>query len=564
MFAMIIVLLILLVGIVAVTTSGTKYNTHSVQSILTNIVCPRLKYQCMVATADIDITPTSNAVINPSLLSNVLNEHDEKGTTFLVVSSKAAIDGSTVDRALMDKPWWTIDNTNNFMASSTSSPTPDSPAYIYIFRRVPTALRSLFSIMANRSYTNPATCAQRPLLISVHEDNTWGNRFYNIATEYFEETYMDCAFTIYIKRRNYGAKSVIYFANGEHECKHTANKWECLFLPLSNCSIPTQFLECTQKECGPEHWTYGIYTNATSSGRYVTDAEKASFVNSLVDTKRLQALNPQAFREVEHTLPKYEFTAMHSNALPEAITEASTVRIKKQMSEIAHSAFFNGFATRFNSEFRGRTHSLEHKFRNSFDPPFEPLTKCVAMHIRMDDRTPPPGTDIIDWCNKCAKFADDGDAAGNPRTRTRVDFESRPGGCDYSSWMDMGCLSALPFGLATLDHFLNASIVIDADIENIFVMTDDMNWVHQQLAKYGISKGIQDGASVSAGSDNQATIRKRPVVIRDKYKLYIYPTRPNHREYTLEAAEDFWTSLRIAQQCSGFVGTVYSYSFLIC
>ena len=50
--------------------------------------------------------------------------------------------------------------------------------------------------------------------------------------------------------------------------------------------------------------------------------------------------------------------------------------------------------------------------------------------------------------------------------------------------MNMGCNKPMPFGAATLDHYLNASRLILSGNRNVFVMTDDPQWLQSEMDEY--------------------------------------------------------------------------------
>jgi hypothetical protein len=57
----------------------------------------------------------------------------------------------------------------------------------------------------------------------------------------------------------------------------------------------------------------------------------------------------------------------------------------------------------------------------------------------------------------------------------------------FGQWADMGCGAQLPYGAATLEHFLNASLVLMPHNRNIFMMTDDPKWLKAEVCPFFIS-----------------------------------------------------------------------------
>jgi hypothetical protein len=495
------------------------------------VACSRFNYSLEVVSVD-SVSVANSIHGEEDSIGAMLDRHES--TTYVVFYSSQPINSHRVDAAVTTRPWWSL----AFIG------TDEQGEHLVVVQQVSAQARHMLELMAQRSYKPAEACERTPLLVSIHEDNTWGNRYYNIASEYFDENYIGLIFHIFIKTRTFGPPPVIYFASPREECLDIVNKWNCLFLSATNCTVPMQLENCADKTCMPDHWTHGIYTTASSSGVFVNETASSSFMAAY---KKTTASTERGLKQSVSTPP---FTALHSNALAASILTSTTGFKSRRFDDLQSSIYYNGFATRFNANFRAKLDAIVGQFRRSFNPVFTPSAQCIAVHVRMDDRTPKAGVDITQWCNKCAKF----DPADTQQT-IRKDFDDSKEGCRhlYSDWMDMGCLSPLPFGLATFDHFINASIVLNPDVENIFVLTDDFGWVRRQIALSGGSFTAATLASHSAGSEGGTAVHS-PVVLRNKYKIHVFPVRPNHRQYTVQAAEDFWASLVLAQQCSGFVG----------
>ena len=78
----------------------------------------------------------------------------------------------------------------------------------------------------------------------------------------------------------------------------------------------------------------------------------------------------------------------------------------------------------------------------------------------------------------------------------------------------MGCCFSLPYGAATLDHFSNASRIVIPGVKNIFMMSDDPQWVRRERKKYYHSKRDKNG-------NLEDMIRIYTLPIRFVY-IYIY------------------------------------------
>lgn len=111
--------------------------------------------------------------------------------------------------------------------------------------------------------------------------------------------------------------------------------------------------------------------------------------------------------------------------------------------------------------------------------------------------------------------------------------------------MDMGCGSQLPYGAASLEHFLNASRVLFPTNRNVFILTDDPKWVRAETRKYYLAH------------------RQHHHFSRDTMKIFTLPARPNHRGGTYNSSIDFWASILLARQCQGQVNGFIGGSFTV-
>lgn len=93
----------------------------------------------------------------------------------------------------------------------------------------------------------------------------------------------------------------------------------------------------------------------------------------------------------------------------------------------------------------------------------------------------------------------------------------------------------LPYGAASLEHFVNASLIVTPDVENLFVSTDDPTWLHHALSEY----------------------RKQPnnQITANNLKLFpFHPPQGHKRDWSVDSNAEFFATIELGQQCKGFVG----------
>ena len=96
-------------------------------------------------------------------------------------------------------------------------------------------------------------------------------------------------------------------------------------------------------------------------------------------------------------------------------------------------------------------------------------------------------------------------------------------------------LLALPYGAYTLEHMINASLIVSPNNRNIFLATDDDVWLQEATTEY-----IQ---------------RPNNLISKLNLNLYTFHARHGHRsKVTMDVAAEFFATMEIGQQCEAYVG----------
>jgi hypothetical protein len=148
------------------------------------------------------------------------------------------------------------------------------------------------------------------------------------------------------------------FLADPESCPEIVNKWECLFLPATNCPWPDLALHCRNSSCASREL---CYNSATPGGVVVNSAEIRDILQ-----KRMLPL-PDHIPQVGLAL------TMQSNHADGLITPSA-----------------------IETTTRGGGSALESHFIH------ENLT-CVAVHVRRDDRAI-AGEDMLAWCRNHTKI----------------------------------------------------------------------------------------------------------------------------------------------------------------
>ena len=140
------------------------------------------------------------------------------------------------------------------------------------------------------------------------------------------------------------------------------NKWECVFLPTSNCSVPRQLTDCHDINCRPKASAV-LFTNASEIGVAIPKEELKEFQKYLKE-------NFQSVPGLHSTGVCLLRRGYHSNKALTLIDNASTVEHQPGCNQdVIGSVFTRGFIFRFNAAFRSIVnHKVNHiTVLNSFD-----------------------------------------------------------------------------------------------------------------------------------------------------------------------------------------------------
>jgi hypothetical protein len=137
------------------------------------------------------------------------------------------------------------------------------------------------------------------------------------------------------------------------------------------------------------------------------------------------------------------------------------------------------------------------KLPSNYDLPFdEENSECIVAHVRMGDRhltttshqnlfphqyDGDEDMNMIQWCQNHTNTS-------NPTHPTYQGTWIDGNSLGFNQWSNMGCNHRLPFGGITLDHIINASIVLSDyqqmisksnEFINLIIITDDHKWLNR-------------------------------------------------------------------------------------
>jgi hypothetical protein len=375
--------------------------------------------------------------------------------------------GAAIDSFIGPRPWFEV-KSEPFEWQDC----PEGQEVTVALRRLPSSpYDSILESISQRQY--PANCAHRRLKVTlVNGFSSFGNNFFNFNNEAAQSHY-----AVYVPYINDPMTLHTNFLDPNH-CPDTHNKFECAFLPPTNCSLPRLVSH------------HAFYSNATTTAREISK---------------------QSFEHFKHTVGHVDRSdvPMQVSVFGGLVEEnGPTEQIIQR--HVYQTLFTYGFLFRLNYEFRGRVAREMKRFESTIPSgiSFPKDGNCVTINIRKDPDRAPVGTNVTDYCRKCAMGIMH---------------------CQPNVFYNYGCQTANPYGAITLQDFIHGAKVI-SNSTFYYITTDNAQWLQEALGNY-----------TSAPSSSAV-------------QIVPYSAPPNHRKGATVSGVQYLTSLLQARKCSSFVG----------
>eukprot|EP01041_Mallomonas_annulata_P007525 gene7525-15410_t len=345
----------------------------------------------------------------------------------------------------------------------------------------------------------PSKCSNRAIVAMSLRFHAWGSLFYR----YWATASLDhrALFVPYI----YDPYSERTCYLDEDYCINIRNKYECAFLPTTNCTLPRYILVDTLYENHTSlyysNFTHPFQTIHKRHLKKLADEEKMKRNNKL----KLMKLRPSELYAYGYR-GEYNMTKFYRN------------RVAFKYHDIL---FIYGFLFRLNYDFRTRIDFVIKNFLEAHPTfPHKDSGNCTTIHIRRGDRVGLKNENIKVLCEKYKMYPNS--TCYDPKTKSFTKL------CEI--WNNLGCHYGVSFGLLSLRHYLIAATKISST-RNIYIMTDDGDWVQSKirLFKKDFNIFVLSGASY-----------------------------PAIRVNSLDNGVRFLASLEMARRCTGLVGHMKS------
>ena len=373
-----------------------------------------------------------------SLLEQAEAHRDSESREDIVISvmyHKAHLSeyGVGIDRFLGPRPWWVVRTEPYEWQGLTEGTTTKIELRRLASERYDAVLQSI----ARRQY--PSDCETRRLRVTFLQGfSSFGNNFFN-----FNNDAAYCRASVYVPYIHDPNTLATNFLD-PGSCPSVHNKFECAFLPTTNCSIP---------RISSQH---NFYSQATPSAKQIT---KEEFDQPIVKRDR----------DHEHALEHVKnFESVVSGGLAESSGPWSKTHIRPAYQQL----FTYAFLFRLNYDFR-RLVAQETKRFEVNSTTFPTKGKCVTVNMRKDPDRAPIGVNVSEFCKNAS-------------------LGIRPPGNDgarmFSAFHNYGCHTSNPYGMITLDDFVKGAGIV-SNSTFIYGTTDNARWLDHALRKYSKPPG---------------------------------------------------------------------------
>jgi len=447
--------------------------------------------------------------------------------------------GLLMDRFLMTNLWWVMKKEiynhrlRSDPASSTSLPVHEMVLVRFNVEFEP-RLRKLAAIQYAPSQ---AICAASALFIGRMVGSGWGTQM--IFGIFRDQTPYSVFNTWYTRNNGPGETTQLCLPE---DCiniltpnSELVNKWECAFLPVTNCSMAElDFARCHKLDGSEEAEAMGCFPEDFFKLRDMNSGGGAAVAPSNPSYTEVGRTPGNPYQEgISESFPHDGSTDFLLNNRP--FINAFGVRTKRRVPTDVTLGNF-GLIFRPNYNLRSRVHIRLNELQKSDQPvPFNiyaPEGECVAIHIRRGDRVPSV-PDMKQYCYLARNNGTIGRDNCTEELLAEVDLESQwlPRS-DCGDLLDYGCFDPHSFGELTLLDYLRKAHEVAPGASRAFIMSDEDEWLDREL-------------TTLAGTPYQSWRighLAAPPGARDADK--------NGTQYSV----DFWASIAVARQCETFVG----------
>lgn len=483
----------------------------NLNDILTNITYP---YDILYDYDQIDI-PSNIPMVLEIAIKDVLN----------ITNIDLAI-----DKFIIQQPWWKM--------SYDSGLNHDNSNFMVILERYPISWMKFFQFLIKTQYLTIEKCQAKAM--TFFRKDLFHPGFSSSFLFQSKHIIPNNIFITYYPRKT----SFIDI----NDCKEVQNKYECAFLPMTNCSLPKIITECSTDTCLDVN-TNDLFFNLIilnntiiksldEMRKYAAIADFTNhpfgLVNSLNTSLAFKYIQPfsQELKSNFNALELHPFTSMFHLLF----TFRPNYFYRKKIRHLVH-------------RLRGKSKMLDNT--NHKIAALRSHTPCIAAHIRRGDRI----AYKKNITNLCFNISHDRDYPKEEAYGCLDETNQRLMDCKIyrTSYEDLGCNSKTPFGLITLQDVVNkVPLLVHPVIHNLLVFTDDPMWLQDEIIEL---KKIEPKWNIYTLQEPKYNHSTNTEVNITNYQSIISFIR---RDAGTRSGVFLHTSIELVRQCSAFIGHFHS------
>jgi hypothetical protein len=467
----------------------------------------------------------------------------------------------TVDQLITSRPWFSV--TEEEFPQLLSSRT----TFRIVLDRFHSSFEDYFKLLSLVQYPDQLTCDSTPFMLNRKLAHPGDSGWASITHMYFilEEEIPFGIVHFYVTRSNFLNESN-GFISSPSDCPHLKNKWECAFLPTTNCSLPSFLKDCHSRDCiqqFPDSQYYSVlFSNySDSSGNYLSREKNETEFLRIKQLGTLPRNSGQAKAALDYNSQQQRFSLTYLVPATYDAARDKLLRDPLSMKEVFNEQFFlrkNSFyrlkiQEYLLKEFYPRFPSFQSpKERRNFSEPRERRSfHCIAAHIRRGDRTV-FGVNMTEYCST------------------------------HKQHEDAGCNSKVPFGTVSLPQLVEKAKSLLSNKQfidekknkkknkkfTLLVASDDPLWLEEQKELFDQQQKKEKSENESDNSTSDwevATVfpskqfnlsslfpKNSPSIRSEKdYQKYIWHIRT---DAGTTSGVYFHAMIELVQQCDGFIG----------
>jgi hypothetical protein len=248
------------------------------QSLCDDINKAKTKTNCRIFTFKADII-TVQSLAKLLDLDDYTNK-DVNAITFVDITTTQSISifSYELDSFLLSRPWW------HLLAQPFQFSNSNKEEQSIILQRIPSFVEPFSKYISDLYFpTNKDACKDRPAYVTL-VDSTWGHGLLNMDGSYSRHSRQMLFLPYTTKTNNY--HDICFLADGI-ACPKIMNKWECIFLNVTTCSLPKLITDCRSKSCLP------------------FDRNDQPFLSTTPDAYQLNSSNNNEYQKKKNSLPDF-------------------------------------------------------------------------------------------------------------------------------------------------------------------------------------------------------------------------------------------------------------------